>query len=164
MRRKEEIVTIIRQTAVHSQDELLMLLGKRGFRVTQPTLSRDLRELGVAKSPSGYVAPGLIAAVTPIAGFAPRDIREARLEQIIRDLVIAAEAAGHMVVIRTPAASAQPLASALDSAALDDVLGTIGGDDTIFVALRTAEAAAGLARHVRGVAGLAGPRRRTTRA
>jgi transcriptional regulator of arginine metabolism len=162
LRRKEEILRIIRQTSLHSQEELLTQLGKRGFRVTQPTLSRDLRELGVAKSPAGYVVPGAMAAVTPIASFTPRDIREGRLDQILRDLVLSAEAAGHLVVIRTPAASAQPVASALDGAALEDVLGTIGGDDTIFVAMRSAEAANSLARHVRSVAGL-GARRRTTR-
>src|SRR5437764_1380456 len=55
LRRRDEILRIVGEMSVHSQDELLALLKKRGFKVTQPTLSRDLRELGVAKSPNGYV-------------------------------------------------------------------------------------------------------------
>jgi len=56
-RRKEEILRIVRESTVHSQDEILSALKKRGFKVTQPTLSRDLRDLGLAKTPSEIVAP-----------------------------------------------------------------------------------------------------------
>ena len=122
LRRRDEILRIVRQQTVHSQDELLAALRKHGFRVTQPTLSRDLHELGVAKSPNGYVAPGDLAAVTPIAAFTPRELREERLEQLVRDNVLSAEAALNLVVIKTPPAAAQPVASAMDAAALDDVL------------------------------------------
>lgn len=159
LRRRDEILRIIGQQSVHSQDELLAALRKHDFRVTQPTLSRDLRELGVAKSPNGYVAPGDLAAVTPIASFTPRQLREERLEQLVRDNVLSAEAAGNMVVIKTPAAAAQPVASAMDSADLDDVLGTVGGDDTIFVALRTPPAAAAFARRLQHIAGITPARR-----
>src|SRR5262245_5102527 len=158
LRRREEILRIVRWETIHSQDELLAALRKSGFRVTQPTLSRDLHELGVAKSPNGYVAPGDLAAVTPIASFTPRELREERLEQLVRDSVLSAEAAGNLVVIRTPPAAAQPVASALDGASIDDVLGTIGGDDTIFVALRTASAAAAFARRLQQVAGMSARR------
>src|SRR6266550_3801324 len=159
LRRRDEILRIVGDQSVHSQDELLALLKRRGFRVTQPTLSRDLRELGVAKSPNGYVAPGDLAAVTPIAAFTPRELREERLEQLVRDNVLSAEAAVNLVVIKTPAAAAQPVASAMDVATLDDVLGTIGGDDTIFVALRTPSAAAAFARHLQQIAGITPARR-----
>ena len=67
--RQEAIVSIVREQMVHSQDELLSLLRRRGFKVTQPTLSRDIRELGLAKTPAGYVLPGELA---PVALFAPR--------------------------------------------------------------------------------------------
>jgi transcriptional regulator of arginine metabolism len=159
LRRRETILDIVREHSVHSQEELLTFLGRRGFRVTQPTLSRDLRELGLAKTPAGYVAPGAIGLPAPTPIFASRDRREERLNHLLRDFVLSAEAAGHLVVIRTPAASAQPVASALDGAALPDILGTVGGDDTIFVALRTAEAATSFARHVRQTANLGGARR-----
>jgi transcriptional regulator of arginine metabolism len=153
-RRRDEILRIIGESAVHSQDALLALLRKRGFKVTQPTLSRDLRELGVAKSPAGYVAPGALATVTSIAAFTPREDREERLDRIVRESVLSAQAAGNLVVVRTPVAAAQPLASAIDAAQLDEVLGTIGGDDTIFVALATPSAASALARRIQHTAGI----------
>ena len=71
-RRRDEILRIVRDTTVHSQDELLTLLQKRGYRVTQPTLSRDVRELGLAKTPTGYVAPGDLAPMATPIPFAPR--------------------------------------------------------------------------------------------
>ena len=73
LRRREEILRIVRETTVHSQDELLVHLARVGFRVTQPTLSRDVRELGLAKTPSGYVAPEAITHAANVAVFAPRE-------------------------------------------------------------------------------------------
>ena len=159
LRRRDEILRIVGDKPVHSQDELLALLKKRGFKVTQPTLSRDLRELGVAKSPNGYVTRDAFAGGAVVA-FAPRDVVETRLEQAVAEYVTGADTAGNLVVIRTPAASAQPVASAIDAASIDGVLGTIGGDDTIFVAFRTPSAAAAFAERVRRTIGI---RRRTAR-
>src|SRR5215213_6575139 len=152
-RRKEAILRIVRETTVHSQDEILEALHTAGFVLTQPTLSRDLRDLGVAKSPNGYVVPGDMAgqnAATTLT-FTPRDRRETRLEHIVRESLLSAEAALNLVVIKTPAAAAQPLASAVDAASADDQLGTIGGDDTIFVAFRTAAAADAFARRLHAI-------------
>jgi transcriptional regulator of arginine metabolism len=159
LRRRDEILRIVGDQSVHSQDELLALLKKRGFRVTQPTLSRDLRELGVAKSPNGYVTRDAFAGGAVIA-FAPRDVAESRLDQAVDEYVTGADTAGNLVVIRTPAASAQPVASAIDAASIDGVLGTIGGDDTIFVAFRTPSAASAFAERLRRTIGV---RRRTAR-
>ena len=156
MRRREEILRIVRETAVHSQDELLAALREHGFTVTQPTLSRDLRELGLVKTPNGYVSP---EALAPVAAFASRVV-EHRFEQLVRDSVVSAEAAMNLVVIKTPIAAAQPLASAIDATEIDDAMGTIGGDDTIFIAFRTPAAAAAFARRVHEIAGLS-PRSRT---
>ncbi len=153
--RREEIAKIVREQTVHSQDELLAILRKRGFRVTQPTLSRDIRELGLAKTPAGYVVPGDLA---PVAPFTPRELREERLEALLRDSVIFAEAAGNLVVLKTPPAAAQPVAIALDSTPPEDALGTVGGDDTIFVAFRHSSSATEFAQHVQQIAGLS-PRR-----
>jgi transcriptional regulator of arginine metabolism len=155
LRRREEILLIVGRTAVHSQDELMAALRARGFTVTQPTLSRDLRELGLVKTPNGYVSP---EALTPVAAFPPR---EGRFEQLVHDSVVFAEAAGNLVVIKTPVAAAQPLASAIDSMPIDDALGTIGGDDTIFVAFRTPAAAAAFARRIHEIAGIKPASRRT---
>jgi transcriptional regulator of arginine metabolism len=156
MRRREAILTIVRETTVRSQDELLTALRERGFSLTQPTLSRDLRELGLVKTPNGYVSPETIA---PVATFVPRESREHRLEQLVRDLVVSADAALNLVVIKTPVAEAQPLASAIDGAPIEGLLGTIGGDDTIFLAFRSADDAQSFVRRVHEIARLS-PRRR----
>ncbi|HEX8155476.1 MAG TPA: arginine repressor [Thermoanaerobaculia bacterium] len=158
-RRRDEILRIIRETTVLSQDELLAALRTRGFEVTQPTLSRDLRELGVAKSPAGYIAPGELAAPVNFASFAARDVRESRLDQLIRDFVIMAATAGNLAVLKTPPAAAQPVASAADAADLEDAVGTIGGDDTIFIAFRTPAAADAFVRRVHAIAGQPARRR-----
>lgn len=161
MRRREEILLIVAETPVHSQDELLAALRTRGFVVTQPTLSRDLRELGLVKTPNGYVSPGTLA---PVTAFQPRESREHRFEVLVRDSLISAEAAGNLVVVKTPVAAAQPLASAIDAMPIEDALGTIGGDDTIFIAFRTPAAAVAFTRRVHEIAGISRPSTRRTRA
>ena len=157
LRRREEILRIVRSTPVHSQDELLGALRMHGYAVTQPTLSRDLRDLGLVKTPQGYVSP---EAIPTVAHFP----REHRFEQLVRDTVLSAEAAMNLVVIKTPVAAAQPLASAMDATPIDGALGTIGGDDTIFVAFRTIDAAASFARRIHDIAGLPSPSERPRRA
>src|SRR5258708_19343478 len=104
LRRRDEMQLIVREQSVHSQDELLARLKKRGFRVTQPTLSRDLRELGVAKSPNGYVTQDAFAGGAVVA-FAPRDVVETRLEQAVAQYVTGPDTAGNLVFITTPAAT-----------------------------------------------------------
>lgn len=162
-RRREEILRIVRETPVHSQEELQTLLSRRGHKVTQPTLSRDLRELGLLKTPSGYIAPESLNSATNVAVFTPREVREERFEQLVHDSVLSAMPAGNLVIIKTPAAAAQPVASAIDSTSLEDVLGTIGGDDTIFVAFATPHAAAAFSRRIQQIAGIQ-PSRRPSRA
>src|SRR6266568_8674124 len=118
LRRREEIVTIVREQAVHSQDELLQALRRRGFRVTQPTLSRDIAALGLIKTPSGYAVN-----VTPISSFAEHD----RFEAAVDEYVVNAVAAGNLVVVKTGVGNAQPVALAIDASKIDGILGTIGG-------------------------------------
>ncbi len=160
LRRRDVILRLVDAEPIHSQDELMALLRTRGFKVTQPTLSRDLRELGLVKAPTGYVAPGSMA-MAPVAAFTPRESRLERVNRLVRESFLAADAAGNLVVIKTPVAAAQPLASEIDGADLDEVLGTIGGDDTIFVTLATPSAATELARHIQHAAGISPTRRRT---
>jgi len=147
LRRREEIVTIVREQTIHSQDDLMQALRRRGYRVTQPTLSRDIAALGLIKAPSGYVAPGDLAPVTPIAAWPDR------FESTVGEFVKSAVAAQNLVVIKTIVAGAQPVASAIDGAGLDGVLGTIGGDDTIFVAMADDGAARALERRINALIG-----------
>ena len=148
VQRREAIVELIGGREIHSQEELSELLAKRGISATQPTLSRDIRELGLAKTPVGYITPGERTLAFPTS-FVPRESLENRLAAAIRDYASAIDVAGNLVVLRTPPADAQPLAHALDKAELDDVVGTIAGDDTIFLAVRTPRAASALVRRLR---------------
>ena len=128
VRRRHHIVDLVRGQAVRSQEELGQLLRRRGFAVAQPTLSRDIKELGLARTPTGYAAP---AAPSP---FVPAERRWKSLDRVLADTVVSVEAAAAFVVVKTPAAGAHPVARALDEAALPGVVGTIAGDDTVFVA------------------------------
>ena len=140
-------MSIVREQSVHSQEELLQALRRRGFRVTQPTLSRDIASLGLIKTPSGYAVPGDLASVTPIAAWPDR------FESTVGEFVRSAVAAQNLVVIKTHVASAQPVASAIDAGEIDGVLGTIGGDDTIFVAMSDDGAARVLERRINQLIG-----------
>lgn len=160
LKRRDEILRLVRQQPIHSQEELLELLGRRGLEVTQPTLSRDLRELGLVKTPSGYADPSDFARPAAPLAFIPAEIRESKLDVTIRDYVISAVPAGTMVVIKTPAAEAQPLAHAFDEVDVPGVVGTLGGDDTIFVACTSAKTANALARRIHSLTAAPAPRRR----
>jgi transcriptional regulator of arginine metabolism len=142
-RRRDAILQLVRDRAVRSQVELRQLLARRGVAVTQPTLSRDLRELGVAKTPRGYVVPD-----TAVARFAPAAARDATLARALRTFAVSVQAAASLVVVRTPPAGAHPLARALDEAAPAELVGTIAGDDTVFVATSSDGAARSLARRL----------------
>lgn len=150
--RREEIVKIVREGPVRSQDELLALLRRRGVRVTQPTLSRDLKELGLAKTPSGYVTPADISDLARAGlSFTTPEARLERMSQAVREHVMSVKHAGSMVILRTPPAAAQPVARALDDAEPAGAVGTIAGDDTIFVAARSVAAARRLAGEMRAM-------------
>ena len=143
LRRHETILALVRTGAVRSQGQLQRLLRRRGLAVAQPTLSRDLRDLGLAKTPRGYVTPEGMAGRygAPARG-------EARLRRALRGFALSAQAAGSLVVVKTPPAAAPPLARALDEAGLPEAMGAIAGDDTIFIATRGHRAARALARRL----------------
>src|SRR5664280_2800445 len=108
LRRRDEILRVIRDGAVHSQEELQYRLARRGIDVAQPTLSRDLKDLGLAKTAAGYIDPG----GDPKAGDAELQTRrEERLERALREWVLGVKAAGNLVVVKTP-----PPAGAVDRA------------------------------------------------
>lgn len=144
-RRQQVIRQLIASAALHNQHELQALLRQEGFEVTQATLSRDLTELGVLKGPDGYRMPGdEVAAASPT-----------RLEQALRRELLSMSLGGTLVVLRTPTGHGNALAVELDAARLTGVLGTIAGDDTVFVAAKGASAARRIASHLTRLAGLA---------
>lgn len=143
LRRHETILALVRTGAVRSQGQLQRLLRRRGLAVAQPTLSRDLRDLGLAKTPRGYVAPESM-----VGRFGSPTRGEARLRRALRGFALSAQAAGSLVVVKTPPAAAAPLARVLDEAGLTEAVGAIAGDDTIFIATRGERAARTLARRL----------------
>lgn len=140
--RREAILQLVHERPVGSQEEMQKLLNQRGFEVTQPTLSRDLQALGIVKAPSGYFAPDtLLSLPVPAASLGVPAKREEKLNQALREFAASMAPAGSLVVLRTPSAGAQPLARAIDEAALPEVAGTLAGDDTVFVAAKSGAAA-----------------------
>ena len=128
--RQARIVELIRDRAVHSQSELLALLEADGIAATQATLSRDLDELGALKVRGAYVIPDDGSPVRGVEG------GTARLARLMGELLTGSDSSGNLAVLRTPPGGAHYLASALDRAALHDVVGTIAGDDTLLVVAR----------------------------
>lgn len=134
--RHQLIVDLITHVGVRSQGELAELLAERGVQVTQATLSRDLVELDALKVRSRH--GGMVYAVPSEGGDRVPTSGETagatvRLTRLAAELVVSADFSGNIVVLRTPPGAAQFLASALDKADLDTVLGTIAGDDTVLV-------------------------------
>ncbi len=125
-RRRAQILALVRDGRVPSQIELQKRLDDLGMHVNQGTLSRDIRDLGLLKGPQGYEIP---AAAT-----LESDDAMTALYAAARTWLTSAVAAQNLVVVKTPVGGANPLALALDRARLRDVLGTIAGDDTVFVA------------------------------
>lgn len=134
--RQARIVAILSSASVRSQSELATLLADEGIDVTQATLSRDLEELGAVKLRGADGGVGVY--VVPEDGSPVRGVTggTGRLSRLLSDLLVSAEASGNLAVLRTPPGGAHYLASAIDRAALPDVVGTIAGDDTIFVVAR----------------------------
>jgi transcriptional regulator of arginine metabolism len=129
--RHARIVDLVRDKAVRSQTDLAELLGLDGVQVTQATLSRDLEELRAVKVGGVYVIPEDGLPALRAAEQAP-----ARLIRLLRELLNSVDVSGNLVVLRTPPGAAHFLASALDRSGLEDVVGTIAGDDTILVVAR----------------------------
>jgi transcriptional regulator of arginine metabolism len=143
LRRRAEILRLIRERPVRSQGELQGLLRRRGIAAAQPTISRDVMDLGLARTPTGYAAP------SEPSRFVPGDRRARALDWVLAEGVLSVQPAGTLVVVKTPAAGAHPVARAIDEAALAGVAGTIAGDDTVFVAATDQTAARRLARRFR---------------
>ncbi len=120
--RRTALAKIIREQAVGRQAELVAMLRKHGHAATQSSVSRDLRELGVAKLGDRYVLPE--AGMAP-----PQDF--ATLKQFVSAI---ATAGTNLTVLKTTVGSAQSVAVAIDTARWPEVIGTISGDDTIFIA------------------------------
>ena len=144
--RHDTILEIVNARVVSSQEDLRKLLLQRGWDVPQATLSRDLRELRLARVPT---PEGARYAITD------GSIEESRaaLDTLLPQLFLRIDGVSEMLVLRTVPGGAQPIAAALDGEAWSDILGTVGGDDTILIICRSVAARERVMRRLRGMAG-----------
>lgn len=143
-RRRDAIVDLVRGREVASQSDLAGLLARRGFEVTQATLSRDLRSLGIGKRPGAggafYVLPD-----------DSREIVDARRREIeIESFVIEVRVVQNLVLVRTPPGNANGVGRAIDLYGWPEVAGTVAGDDTVLVVTATRSAAQRLRKRLGG--------------
>ena len=134
--RHNAISELVSQSLVANQDELRRKLRRRGFRVTQATLSRDIHELRLSKGPGGYLLPGGGGNGSGNgsgsgSGAAGEDNSPPSLEEMIEGFGLRVKQAMNQVVVTTVTGGAQPLGAALDHAGWADVVGTLAGDDTV---------------------------------
>ena len=128
-KRQRAILSLIAARPVRSQEELGFLLEQQGYEVTQATISRDIKELGLMKASLKGGAGGQFKYVEPNIG----PMFSSRLHRIVAELVGSVRGSVNQIVLRTPPGSAMMLASAIDSAGWTEVIGTLGGDDTVLV-------------------------------
>ena len=142
-RRQKAMADLIREHVLANQEEVAARLSALGFEVTQATVSRDIDQIGALKvrrnGRIGYALPDqLSGAATP-----------SRLASVLRDWVRSIDVAATIVVLKTPPGSAHLVGFALDEAALEELVGNISGDDTIFIATDGARAQAELGTRLR---------------
>ncbi len=149
------ITGLISERAIRSQSELAALLAGEGIETTQATLSRDLEELGAVKLRG--VDGGTGSYVIPEDGH-PRPMAGGteRLARLLGELLLSYDSSGNIAVLRTPPGAAQFLASAIDRAAPEGIIGTIAGDDTILLVARDGLTGAEIGAQLAGYAAGAG--------
>lgn len=132
-RRERAIAEITGNRIVRTQSELVEALRERGIEVTQSTVSRDIKRLGLVKVPTReggyrYAPPGAVGGSAPAA--------EEELREAFAEFATGVDTGAALVAIATPPGSADPVAVAIDRADLDGVVATLAGDDTVFVLVR----------------------------
>jgi transcriptional regulator of arginine metabolism len=148
--RQDAILALVGSHAIASQEDLRQLLEERGWHVTQATLSRDLRELHVVRAPtddgSRYVLPEMLAA----------DDGTPSLEALLPQLFDDVDGVSELLVLHTLPGGAQPIAEGIDAQGWPEIIGTIGGENTILIVCRSSEARLALADRLRTMAGRRG--------
>lgn len=137
--RQRAILESLKQGSFASQDDLQRVLRKRGFKVGQATLSRDIRDLNLSKTSRGYAvshADGSVAVALP------------PVSRLVREFVLGVRSAQNLLVIKTIVGSAQPVAAAMDEADWPEIVGTIAGDDTILIVCPDKDQAQSLAERI----------------
>lgn len=159
--RHKKIMELIQDQAIGTQEELAEHLNAAGFSVTQATVSRDIRELGLSK----VAAPGggqCYAALGPVREERPQ-VGEERYVRVLREALSGVEAAGNILVLKTASGMAMAAASALDGLGYPEIVGCVAGDDTIFAVTHTAQEARELLGKVGATTGVTFPGKRVAK-
>jgi transcriptional regulator of arginine metabolism len=122
--RQRAVLEVLQQGPIASQDDLQRALRKRGFKVGQATLSRDIRDLNLSKTAGGYTLP---------QGESATGLALPPVQRLVREFVLDVRTAQNLLVVKTIIGSAQPVAAALDEQEWEEAIGTIAGDDTILI-------------------------------
>ncbi|HKH98939.1 MAG TPA: hypothetical protein VJ999_07515 [Candidatus Sulfotelmatobacter sp.] len=142
--RQRAILESLKHGTFASQEDLQRLLRKRGFKVGQATLSRDIRDLNLSKTSRGYSlgqGEGAAGAALP------------PVSRLVREFALEVRSAQNLLVVKTIVGSAQPVAAAVDEAGWSEIVGTIAGDDTILIVCADKEEAHRLARRIEEMLG-----------
>ncbi|HXZ34079.1 MAG TPA: ArgR family transcriptional regulator [Terriglobales bacterium] len=137
--RQRAILDVLQQGPIASQEGLQRALRKRGFKVGQATLSRDVRDLSLSKGSNGYLLP---------QGESASGLALPPVSRLVREFVLDARTAQNLLVIKTIVGSAQPVAAALDGEEWPETVGTIAGDDTILIVCPDKHGAVKLAQRI----------------
>lgn len=147
--RQNAVLQLIGSRQISSQEELKQLLSAKGWTVTQATLSRDLRDLGVVRAPSDagvrYLLPEMVV-----------DESKPYLDNLLPQLFSRIDGVGELIVLHTLPSGAQPIAEAVDSQGWPEVIGTLAGENTILIVCRSAEARKILTDRLMALANAAG--------
>jgi len=143
--RQSAVLQLIGGRQISSQEELKQLLLAQGWTVTQATLSRDLRDLGVVRAPSGggvrYLLPEMVI-----------DDSKPSIDSLLPQLFSRIDGVGELIVLHTLPSGAQPIAEAVDSQGWPEIIGTLAGENTILIVCRSAEARQVLTERLIGLA------------
>lgn len=143
--RQGEIMSLINDSEIETQEELLDCLRQKGYKVTQATISRDIRELGLVK---------VVGTGGRYKYAMPRredDSVNMKFRTLLTETVEKVDCAGNIAVVKTYSGMAQGVAAAIDSMGREDIVGSVAGDDTIIIVMRTAEAAEKFADDLYGI-------------
>lgn len=135
--RHEKILELIEKYPIDRQEELLQQLKNSGFAVTQATVSRDIRELRLVKASTGEGGYRYVAST----GGGKATHTPSRFETIFRESVLGVDFAGHIVLVKCYSGMANAACEVFDAMVWSDVVGTLSGDDTFLIIMRTVEAA-----------------------
>lgn len=142
--RQRAVLEALRQGPVASQENLQRALRKRGFKVGQATLSRDIRDLNLSKTASGYNLP---------QGDSATGLALPPVQRLVREFVLDVRPAQNLLVLKTIVGSAQPVAAAIDEQEWGEMVGTIAGDDTILIICPDKDAARKVAARIEEMLG-----------